>query len=84
MIAAAVFFGLWFVGVRNASKGKGSSVTSSQATMTQDDIFYVNPSLSDQGQQEYSQSGSENYYEVSDRGQGSLLRCPLCMMYYSV
>ena len=65
LIAAAAFFGLWFKAQRNATKSKGSSVTSSQATMTQDDIFYVNPSLSDQGTgQEYSQSGSENYYEV--------------------
>nr|KAI8752299.1 rho GTPase-activating protein gacZ-like; partial [Biomphalaria glabrata] len=64
LILAAVFFGLWFVGMKNAAKTKGSSVTSSQATMTQDDIFYVNPSLSDREQAEYSQSGSENYYEV--------------------
>lgn len=64
LILAAVFFGLWFMGLKNAAKGKGSSVTSSQATMTQDDIFYVNPSLSDREQVEYSQSGSENYYEV--------------------
>lgn len=41
------------------------SVTSSQATMTQD-IFYVNPSLSDreQSDSQYSRSSSENYYEV--------------------
>ncbi|GFO26436.1 transmembrane protein 145 [Plakobranchus ocellatus] len=67
LILAAVFFGLWFVGVKSAGKGKGGSVTSSQATMTQDDIFYVNPSLSDRGEHpEYNQtnSGSENYYEV--------------------
>ncbi|CAG5124627.1 unnamed protein product [Candidula unifasciata] len=64
LILAAVFFGLWFMGLKNAAKGKGSSVTSSQATMTQDDIFYVNPSLSEREQVEYSQSGSENYYEV--------------------
>lgn len=64
LILAAVFFGLWFMGMKNAAKGKGSSVTSSQATMTQDDIFYVNPSLSDREQVEYSQSSSENYYEV--------------------
>lgn len=64
LISAAVFFGLWFMGLKNAAKGKGSSVTSSQATMTQDDIFYVNPSLSDREQAEYNQSGSENYYEV--------------------
>lgn len=64
LILAAVFFALWFLGLRKAAKGKGSSVTSSQATMTQDDIFYVNPSLSDREQAEYSQSGSENYYEV--------------------
>ncbi|RUS73104.1 hypothetical protein EGW08_019126 [Elysia chlorotica] len=67
LFLAAIFFGLWFVGLRTAGKGKGGSVTSSQATMTQDDIFYVNPSLSDRGEQpDYSQtnSGSENYYEV--------------------
>ncbi|CAL1539196.1 unnamed protein product, partial [Lymnaea stagnalis] len=64
LILAAVFFGLWFMGMKNASKAKGSSVTSSQATMTQDDIFYVNPSLSDREQADYSQSSSENYYEV--------------------
>ncbi|BFZ14139.1 hypothetical protein BsWGS_17178 [Bradybaena similaris] len=64
LILAAVFFGLWFMGLKNAAKNKGSSVTSSQATMTQDDIFYVNPSLSDREQVEYSQSSSENYYEV--------------------
>ncbi|KAK6184828.1 hypothetical protein SNE40_007202 [Patella caerulea] len=63
LIAAAVFFALWFLG-RRRSKSKGSSVTSSQATMTQDDVFYVNPSLSDQGQTDYSQTSSENYYEV--------------------
>ena len=41
------------------------SVTSSQATMTQD-IFYVNPSLSDRdhSDSQYSRSSSENYYEV--------------------
>ena len=66
LILAAVFFGLWFIGLRTASKGKGGSVTSSQATMTQDDIFYVNPSLSDRGEHPDYQtnSGSENYYEV--------------------
>ncbi|CAG5134369.1 unnamed protein product, partial [Candidula unifasciata] len=64
LILAAVFFGLWFMGLKNAAKNKGSSVTSSQATMTQDDIFYVNPSLSEREQVEYSQSSSENYYEV--------------------
>lgn len=64
LILATVFFGLWFLGLRKAAKGKGSSVTSSQATMTQDDIFYVNPSLSDREQADYNQSGSENYYEV--------------------
>lgn len=65
LIAAAVFFALWFVARRKAANSKGSSVTSSQATMTQDDIFYVNPSLSDREQADYnSQSGSENYYEV--------------------
>ena len=66
LILAAVFFGLWFIGLRTANKGKGGSVTSSQATMTQDDIFYVNPSLSDRGEHPDYQtnSGSENYYEV--------------------
>ncbi|GFR94462.1 transmembrane protein 145 [Elysia marginata] len=66
LILASVFFGLWFIGLRAAGKGKGGSVTSSQATMTQDDIFYVNPSLSDREHPDYSQtnSGSENYYEV--------------------
>ncbi|KAK7095804.1 uncharacterized protein [Littorina saxatilis] len=64
--AAIVFFALWFVARRRAANSKGSSVTSSQATMTQDDIFYVNPSLSEREQQEYgtSQASSENYYEV--------------------
>lgn len=67
VIAAVVFFALWFLARRRAANSKGSSVTSSQATMTQDDIFYVNPSLSDRGEhQEYgqSQTSSENYYEV--------------------
>ncbi|XP_076439111.1 uncharacterized protein LOC143277984 [Babylonia areolata] len=66
IIAAVVFFVLWFIARRNAANSKGSSVTSSQATMTQDDIFYVNPSLSDREQAEYgtSQASSENYYEV--------------------
>lgn len=66
VIAAIVFFALWFIAQRRAANSKGSSVTSSQATMTQDDIFYVNPSLSDREQQEYgtSQASSENYYEV--------------------
>ncbi|XP_067654210.1 uncharacterized protein [Haliotis asinina] len=64
LILAAIFFALWLLGTRNRTANKGSSVTSSQATMTQDDVFYVNPSLSDQGQTDYSQSSSENYYEV--------------------
>ncbi|KAL8565679.1 hypothetical protein ACOMHN_037691 [Nucella lapillus] len=66
IITAVVFFVLWFIARRNAANSKGSSVTSSQATMTQDDIFYVNPSLSDREQAEYgtSQASSENYYEV--------------------
>ena len=66
VIAAVVFFALWFMARRRAANSKGSSVTSSQATMTQDDIFYVNPSLSDREQAEYgtSQASSENYYEV--------------------
>ena len=55
---------------RRKKTKKGGSVTSSQATMTQD-IFYVNPSLSDRehSDSQYSQSqssGSENYYEVSN------------------
>ena len=66
VIAAVVFLVLWFIARRRAANSKGSSVTSSQATMTQDDIFYVNPSLSDREQTEYgqSQASSENYYEV--------------------
>ncbi|PVD36587.1 hypothetical protein C0Q70_03572 [Pomacea canaliculata] len=66
LIATAVFFVLWLVARRRAANSKGSSVTSSQATMTQDDIFYVNPSLSDreQGAEYNSQASSENYYEV--------------------
>ena len=65
-ISAVVFFVLWVIARRRAANSKGSSVTSSQATMTQDDIFYVNPSLSDREQAEYgtSQASSENYYEV--------------------
>ncbi|XP_061180544.1 uncharacterized protein LOC133189153 [Saccostrea echinata] len=69
-IAAIVFGVLFFFGRirRKNKKKKGGSVTSSQATMTQD-IFYVNPSLSDRehsdSQYSHSQSsGSENYYEV--------------------
>ncbi|XP_048749509.2 uncharacterized protein LOC125661521 [Ostrea edulis] len=69
-ITAIVFGVLFFFGRirRKNKKKKGGSVTSSQATMTQD-IFYVNPSLSDRehsdSQYSHSQSsGSENYYEV--------------------
>ncbi|XP_022306168.2 uncharacterized protein LOC111112729 [Crassostrea virginica] len=68
-IVAIVFAILFFLGrIRRKNKKKGGSVTSSQATMTQD-IFYVNPSLSDRehsdSQYSHSQSsGSENYYEV--------------------
>lgn len=69
-ITATVFAVLFFLGRirRKNKKKKGGSVTSSQATMTQD-IFYVNPSLSDRehsdSQYSHSQSsGSENYYEV--------------------
>lgn len=65
-IVAAVFIVLWCFG-RRQQKKKTGSVTSSQATMTQD-VFYVNPSLSDreQSDSQYSQStgSSENYYEV--------------------
>lgn len=68
-ITAVVFAVLFFFGRRRRKdKKKAGSVTSSQATMTQD-IFYVNPSLSDreQSDSQYSHSqssGSENYYEV--------------------
>lgn len=68
-ITAIVFAALFFLGRhRRKDKKKAGSVTSSQATMTQD-IFYVNPSLSDreQSDSQYSHSqssGSENYYEV--------------------
>lgn len=68
-ITAIVFAVLFFFGRhRRKDKKKAGSVTSSQATMTQD-IFYVNPSLSDreQSDSQYSHSqssGSENYYEV--------------------
>lgn len=67
-IVAIIFMILFFLGRRRRQKQKGGSVTSSQATMTQD-IFYVNPSLSDRehsdSQYSHSQSsGSENYYEV--------------------
>ncbi|XP_033725473.1 uncharacterized protein LOC117315403 [Pecten maximus] len=67
-IVAIVFMILFFLGRRRRKNKKGGSVTSSQATMTQD-IFYVNPSLSDRehsdSQYSHSQSsGSENYYEV--------------------
>ena len=78
VIVAGIFFALWFIARRRATTSKGSSVTSSQATMTQDDIFYVNPSLNDRsghGNQEYgpaqSQAGSENYYEVIPEGRRS-------------
>ncbi|XP_014769454.1 uncharacterized protein LOC106868623 [Octopus bimaculoides] len=60
LILAVLFFSLWCVAVRRKTSG---SVTSSQATMTHD-IFYVNHSLSDREQADYSQSSSENYYEV--------------------
>ncbi|XP_041355836.1 uncharacterized protein LOC121373332 [Gigantopelta aegis] len=63
LILASVFLALWLLS-RRRTGSKGSSVTSSQATMTQDDVFYVNPSLSDREQTDYSQSSSENYYEV--------------------
>lgn len=60
LILAVLFFSLWCVAVRRKTSG---SVTSSQATMTQD-IFYVNPSLSDREQADCSRSSSENYCEV--------------------
>ena len=69
-ILAVIFIAIFIFGQVRArqNKKKGGSVTSSQATMTQD-IFYVNPSLSDREhsdcQYSHSQSsGSENYYEV--------------------
>ncbi|KAH3746935.1 uncharacterized protein LOC127848263 [Dreissena polymorpha] len=69
IIVAVVFIVLFVISKRQlAQKPKTSgSVTSSQATMTQD-IFYVNPSLSDRehshSDSQYSRSSSENYYEV--------------------
>lgn len=67
LIVAIVFIALYVITRRqNKQKPKTSgSVTSSQATMTQD-IFYVNPSLSDRehSDSQYSRSSSENYYEV--------------------
>ena len=69
VVVAIFFFGLWLLGQRRISRTKRSSVTSSQATMTQDDIFYVNPSLSDRVEHhDYSQGSSENYYEVIPEG----------------
>ncbi|XP_045185217.1 uncharacterized protein LOC123543190 [Mercenaria mercenaria] len=66
-IVAIVFIVLYILSRRQMKqKPKTSgSVTSSQATMTQD-IFYVNPSLSDRehSDSQYSRSSSENYYEV--------------------
>ncbi|XP_064596083.1 uncharacterized protein LOC135462770 isoform X1 [Liolophura sinensis] len=71
-VLAIIFFGLWVMGRRQkdtkTQKGNGNdSVTSSQATMTQD-IFYVNPSISDRDTSDYSRSSSENYYEVIPEG----------------
>ncbi|KAL4216331.1 hypothetical protein ACF0H5_024058 [Mactra antiquata] len=67
IIVAVVFIVLYILSRRQMQqKPKTSgSVTSSQATMTQD-IFYVNPSLSDRehSDSQYSRSSSENYYEV--------------------
>lgn len=67
VIVAVVFIILYIISRRQINqKAKPSgSVTSSQATMTQD-IFYVNPSLSDRehSDSQYSRSSSENYYEV--------------------
>ncbi|KAK3599698.1 hypothetical protein CHS0354_037169 [Potamilus streckersoni] len=66
IIVAIVFGTLYCLSRKRNSKQKPTgSVTSSQATMTQD-IFYVNPSLSDREHSDcqYSRSSSENYYEV--------------------
>ncbi|WAR30105.1 TM145-like protein [Mya arenaria] len=71
IIVAVLFIVLFIVNRRQMRKKPktSGSVTSSQATMTQD-IFYVNPSLSDRGvggehsDSQYSRSSSENYYEV--------------------
>lgn len=67
LIAAVVFFVLYILSRRQMKQTPktSGSVTSSQATMTQD-IFYVNPSLSDRehSDSQYSRSSSENYYEV--------------------
>lgn len=65
---AAVVLATLLIWTKRKEKQKpkaSGSVTSSQATMTQD-IFYVNPSLSDreQSDSQYSRSSSENYYEV--------------------
>lgn len=65
-LVAVVFITLFVLNRRQMNqKPKSGSVTSSQATMTQD-IFYVNPSLSDRehSDSQYSRSSSENYYEV--------------------
>lgn len=66
-IVAIVFIILYILSRRqmNQKPKTSGSVTSSQATMTQD-IFYVNPSLSDRehSDSQYSRSSSENYYEV--------------------
>lgn len=66
-IVAVVFIILYIISRRkiNQKPKTSGSVTSSQATMTQD-IFYVNPSLSDRehSDSQYSRSSSENYYEV--------------------
>lgn len=67
IIVAIVFIALFILSQRkmNQKPKTTGSVTSSQATMTQD-IFYVNPSLSDRehSDSQYSRSSSENYYEV--------------------
>lgn len=67
-IVVAIVFVILFIRSRreiNQKPKPTGSVTSSQATMTQD-IFYVNPSLSDRehSDSQYSRSSSENYYEV--------------------
>ena len=67
VLVAVVFIAFFILNRRKMSQKPKTtgSVTSSQATMTQD-IFYVNPSLSDRdhSDSQYSRSSSENYYEV--------------------
>ena len=67
IVVSIVFITLYIISRRQMKEKPktNGSVTSSQATMTQD-IFYVNPSLSDRdhSDSQYSRSSSENYYEV--------------------